>query len=131
MKTFDDIKEGDYIYYYDHGKLHKQLVTKVENQEKRDTYTDWSGKVTERVYKRKTIKAGKGTQLNLNEWYLGYSHFNYYSMHRFADIEAYNNWIIERKAYLTKKVNYFKSKHEEYSNRLNRLIENNKEYLND
>ena len=129
MKTFEDIKEGDYIYYYDHSKLHKQLVTKVENQEKRDTYTDWNGNTTERVDKRIIIHAGKGTKLNCNKWMLDYSSVRYWSMLRFADIEAYNDWIQKRKKYMNYKVNYFKSKYEEYSNMLNRLNENNKEYL--
>lgn len=131
MKTFGDIKEGDYIYYYDHCKLHKQLVTKVDIQEKKDTYTDWNGNITEIVDKRVIIHAGKGTKLNCNNWMLDYSSIRYWSMLRFADIEAYNNWISQRKRYLERRVNYFKSKYDEYSNRLNKLIENNKEYLND
>ena len=126
MKTFGDIKEGDYIYYYDHWKLHKQLVTKVEVQEKKETFTDWYGKTTERIYKRLIIHAGKGTQLDCDDWMLNYSSIRYWSMLRFSDIEAYNNWISQRKSYLERKVNYFKSKYEEYSNRLSKLIENNK-----
>lgn len=129
MKTFGDIKEGDYIYYYDHYKLHKQLVTKVDIQEKKDTYTDWNGNTTERVDKRVIIHAGRGTELNCNKWMLDYSSVRYWSMLRFADIEAYNNWISQRRGYLERRINYFKSKYDEYSNRLNKLNENNQEYL--
>lgn len=30
MKTWKDIKEGDIIYYWGHGKLHTQKVHSVE-----------------------------------------------------------------------------------------------------
>ena len=29
MKTFGELKSGDYIYYYDHGIIRKQLVVQV------------------------------------------------------------------------------------------------------
>ena len=130
MKTFGDIKEGDYIYYYDHCKLHKQLVTKVENKEIRKTYKTFDG-YTEYVNNNRIIEAGKGTKLNFNQLALEYSKLNYYSMLRFADIEAYKEWVKERKDHLNKKIKYFNDKYNEYSKRLNKLLENNKEYRND
>lgn len=59
MKTWNDIKKGDYIYYYDHCKYHKQLVHDAKEETKTESFTDWFGKKYERTYTRFIIRAGK------------------------------------------------------------------------
>ena len=59
MKTWSEIKKGDYIYYYDHCKYHKQLVHEVKEETRTDSWTDWFGKKQERTYTRFVVRAGR------------------------------------------------------------------------
>ena len=115
MKTFGELQKGDYIYYWDKGKLHKQLVHNVENTEQISEYTDWSGKkqINKRPYLK--IEAGKGTVLEL--FYENHSteiRRNY--MLRFSCLEAANRWIERQQGYYERKIERLNWQLERYTN---------------
>ena len=60
-KTFDQVKVGDFIFYYDKGKIHKQLVKKIESREEIRDY-GWGNK---RIFHISTIYAGRGTKMEI------------------------------------------------------------------
>lgn len=92
MKTFADLKEGDKIYYWDHGKMHEQIVYIVKKIEKVDEWKDWYGKIQKRVYDVWTIKAGQGTTLEF--WHTAERTVDRHgSMTRFSCIEAVQEWL--------------------------------------
>lgn len=93
MKKFTELKEGDYIYYIDHCKLHKQLVTYAQGNEIVDEYKDWYGTHHITKWKEFIIKAGRGTEISGNINWLNCSDFTYHGIHRFACIEAANEYI--------------------------------------
>ena len=115
MKTFGELQKGDYIYYWDKGKLHKQLVHNIENTEQISEYTDWFGKkqINKRPYLK--IEAGKGTKLEL--YYSNYEtaiRTNY--LIRFSCLEAANNWIEMQQMYYKRKIECLKWRLERYEN---------------
>ena len=59
MKTWSEIKKGDYIYYYDHCKYHKQLVHEVKEETQTEKFTDWFGKEHINTQTRFVVRAGK------------------------------------------------------------------------
>ena len=114
MKTFKDVKVGDVIYYWDHGKMHPQTVKFVENCENIHEYTDWWGK--KQIHKTPYIhiKAGKS---DLNIYYdCGYSHTRCYGMNRFTGIEAANEWKEQQRKHYEYKVNKLQKKVQKYTN---------------
>ena len=115
MKTFGELQKGDYIYYWDKGKLHKQLVHNVENTEQISEYIDWSGNkaISKRPYIK--IEAGKGTVLEL--FYENHNteiRRNY--MLRFSCLEAANNWIERQQGYYECKIERLNWQLERYTN---------------
>lgn len=115
MKTFGELQNGDYIYYWDKGKLHQQLIHNIEVTEQVSEYIDWSGNkaISKRPYIK--IEAGKGTILEL-----------YYENHstevrrgyllRFSCLEAANQWIERQQKYYTRKIECLKWRLERYEN---------------
>ena len=94
MKTFADLKEGDKIYYWDHGKLHEQIVYVVKKTEKVDEWKDWYGKIQKNVYDVWIIKAGQGTTLEF--WHTAERTIDRCGgMTRFSCIEAAQEWLNE------------------------------------
>lgn len=115
MKTFGELQKGDYIYYWDKRKLHKQLVHNVENTEQISEYIDWSGNkaISKRPYIK--IEAGKGTVLEL--FYENHNteiRRNY--MLRFSCLEAANNWIERQQGYYECKIERLNWQLERYTN---------------
>ena len=68
MKTWNDIKKGDYIYYYDHCKYHKQLVHEVKEETQTESFTDWFGNKHETTQTRFIIRAGRSCFILSNYW---------------------------------------------------------------
>jgi len=94
MKTFADLKPGDKMYYYDHGKIREQIVydVKIENEEYK--YTNWYGNEHIEIRKWVVITAGNGCIYKLRDWHAGSGSDTYFRyMKRFACIEAVNNFI--------------------------------------
>jgi len=115
MKTFGELQKGDYIYYWDKGKLHPQLIHNIEVTEQIREYSDWSG--NKQIEKRPYIKieAGKGTVLKLYyESHESEIRRNY--MLRFSCLEAANNWIERQQNHYTWKVEHLKQRLEWYEN---------------
>lgn len=103
MKKFGELKKGDYIYYWDHGKLHSQLILDIEEKEDTETgiiwYSSkgrWSDKYVLLITKHKTYK--------LYEYTLSCSSDTYGGMKRFASIEAANAYLCERTLHINKKI---------------------------
>jgi len=115
MKTFGELQKGDYIYYWDKGKLHTQLIHNIEVTEQVSEYIDWSGNkaISKRPYIK--IEAGKGTVLEL--FYENHSteiRRNY--MLRFSCLEAANNWIERQRGYYEHKIEQLNWQLERYTN---------------
>lgn len=113
MKTFEDLKPGDKIYYWDHGKLHKQIVNKCEYVEREQSWTNWAGEVNINRYKELVIQAGKGRTYSLR-WTGKDNTSNFGGMKRFADYEAAKNWISKQREYYERKVKNFQNHVEKY-----------------
>ncbi len=114
MKTFKDLKEGDVIYYYDHGRLHKQIIKSmqmVENIEMVESLFEKNGFEYAKV-KRIIIHAGKGTVMNLAQYVYNESKINYANMPRFACKEAADEYMDYMINYRKKRVEKFKKKYE-------------------
>jgi len=122
MKTWKDIKPGDKIYYYDHGKIHEQLVYEVEDKIDVRKYQGYGGTVTTHETPYRNIVAGKNRRTNLqiyNEWNLKYSSCRFHGMPRFADKEKAKKFINERIDYCKEKINYFKRQEKKYTKMMN------------
>ena len=113
MKKFKDLKVGDKIYYWDHGKLHGQIVNKCEIVEREQSWTDWRGQVNIIKYTELVIQAGKGKEYSLRSDQ-EYSTSNFGRMNRFVDYETAIYWMNRQKEYYQRKVNNLKNKIEKY-----------------
>lgn len=90
MKSWKEVKVGDYIYYYDHCKYHKQLVHDIKEETKTESFTDWFGKKYERTYTRFIIRAGRSYFI-VSDYYKDNDCCYANSMKRFTCEEAYQN----------------------------------------
>jgi len=115
MKTWQDVKKGDYIYYYDHCKYHKQLVHDIKEETQTESFTDWFGKKQERTYNRYIIYAGRSNFIiqdyfKTNNWCWANG------MKRFASIEAVNEDENNKKSKLMRRYERAKRKYEKIKN---------------
>ena len=114
MKTFKDLKEGDIIYYYDHCRLHKQIIKSIQVIEKIEmveSLFEKNGFEYQKI-KRLIIKAGKGTVMNLPQYIFQESKINYNNMPRFASKEAADEYMDHIINYRKKRVEKFKKFYE-------------------
>ena len=124
MKTFTELKEGDYIYYIDHCKLRKQLVTYAQENEIVNEYKDWAGTYHKTIYKKFIIKAGRRTEISGSTNWLNCTDFNHYGTHRFACIEAANEYIKNMIEWRKKRYEKFTKKAASEKQILDRYYEN-------
>lgn len=113
MKTFKDLKPGDKVYYWDHGKLHEQIVNRCEIVEKEQSWTNWRGDVDIHRYNELVLQAGKGQTYSLR-YGQNDSTCIFGGMKYFADYESVKKWLNERKEYCLYKVNKFQRKINRY-----------------
>ena len=114
MKKFKDLKEGDIIYYYDHCKLHKQIIKSIQVIEKIEmveSLFEKNGFEYQKI-KRLIIKAGKGTVMNLPQYVYNESKINYANMPRFACKEVADEYMDHIINYRKKRVEKFKKLYE-------------------
>ena len=114
MKKFKDLKEGDIIYYYDHCRLHKQIIKSIQVIEKIEmveSLFEKNGFEYAKV-KRMIIHAGKGTVMNLPQYVFQESKINYNNMVRFACKEAADEYMDHIINYRKKRVEKFKKLYE-------------------
>lgn len=114
MKKFKDLKEGDIIYYYDHCRLHKQIIKSIQVIEKIEmveSLFEKNGFEYQKI-KRLIIKAGKGTVMNLPQYVFQESKINYNNMVRFACKEAADEYMDHIINYRKKRVEKFKKLYE-------------------
>ena len=114
MKKFKDLKEGDIIYYYDHCRLHKQIIKSIQVIEKIEmieSLFEKNGFEYQKI-KRLIIKAGKGTVMNLPQYVFQESKINYNNMVRFACKEAADEYMEHIINYRKKRVEKFKKFYE-------------------
>ena len=114
MKKFKDLKEGDIIYYYDHCRLHKQIIKSIQVIEKIEmveSLFEKNGFEYQKI-KRLIIKAGKGTVMNLPQYIFQESKINYNNMPRFASKEAADEYMDHIINYRKKRVEKFKKFYE-------------------
>ena len=114
MKKFKDLKEGDIIYYYDHCRLHKQIIKSIQVIEKIEmieSLFEKNGFEYQKI-KRLIIKAGKGTVMNLPQYVFQESKINYNNMVRFACKEAADEYMDHIINYRKKRVEKFKKFYE-------------------
>ena len=114
MKKFKDLKEGDIIYYYDHCRLHKQIIKSIQVIEKIEmveSLFEKNGFEYQKI-KRLIIKAGKGTVMNLPQYVFEESKINYNNMVRFACKEAADEYMDHIINYRKKRVEKFKKFYE-------------------
>jgi hypothetical protein len=114
MKKFKDLKEGDIIYYYDHCRLHKQIIKSIQVIEKIEmveSLFEKNGFEYQKI-KRLIIKAGKGTVMNLPQYVFQESKINYNNMPRFASKEAADEYMDHIINYRKKRVEKFKKFYE-------------------
>ena len=64
FKKWNEVKEGDTIYYFDHGKLHEQVVHSVEEKGNVHSY-GYGGHITTYYSEYILIKAGRGSEIKI------------------------------------------------------------------
>lgn len=102
MKTWKKIKEGDIIYYYDHGKIHEQKVHSVELKSETTTY-NYGYTVTTSTSEWIEIIAGRGSTIHIHPWHYNDDTYNDNYFTRFTTKEAALKCIKNRKAKLQKR----------------------------
>ena len=114
MKKFKDLKEGDIIYYYDHCRLHKQIIKSIQVIEKIEMVESLFEKngFEYLKIKRLIIKAGKGTVMNLPQYVFEESKITYNNMPRFASKEAADEYMDHIINYRKKRVEKYKKIYE-------------------
>ena len=96
MKKFCELKEGDFIYYWDHGTIHSQIVKSIENTVETQEHTNWDGNKWTSKHEWTIINAGKSKYpLKLNK-FMRIESSDIIGMRRFADLEAVKEWINKR-----------------------------------
>lgn len=107
MKKFNELTVGDSIYYWDHGKLRKQIVKEIEIKDEIQSSTDWYGITREDKRTRIKMKAGpksSNRQTTYNfiffEWNPGgvgdftdNSYTTFLGTRKFSCIEAARHWL--------------------------------------
>lgn len=111
-KAFKDLKVGDSIYYWDHGKMHEQIVNKVELTTEIMPAPYYSSKDIARDVL--IIQAGKSPERKM------YYQMNYCEAHwgyikRFSCKESARHYIENLKGYAEQKVRQAKKCLEVYS----------------
>lgn len=102
-KKFKDLKIGDYIWYYDHCKLHRQKITKAEiitNTEEISFSFGYNKKiyVTKEIY----IEAGKGTKMFISSYYFDKDEYLWRGIPRFSNYTSAKRYV-NRLIYYRKK----------------------------
>lgn len=111
MKTFAELKQGDKIYYWDHGKLHEQLVHSVKKTEKIDEWKDWYGKIQRKVYDIWVIEAGRGSKFDF--WHTADKTITRCgSMTRFSCLEAAREWLQDNMDDCNRRADKYKKRYE-------------------
>lgn len=111
-KTFKDLVIGDYIWYYDHYKLHKQKITHAELQLRTEEINSmFYGKVIKQI-KEIYIEAGKGTKMYISSYNFDKDTLNWRGIPRFTSYEAALNYI-----------SYLKTKHIQKANKLQKRLD--------
>lgn len=119
MKRWKDLEAGDCIYYYDHCKMHEQVIHSVEIKEIEKVEVDRYNP------RRKTIGTSEKMILTIgprhiefevpdyalrenfdNYWY----DFNHWGIHRFSCKEAAEEYLKNLVDKRLKKANYLKEK---------------------
>lgn len=104
MKKFNELTVGDTIYYWDHGKLRKQVVKEIEIRDEVQSSTDWYGITHEDKRTRIIMKAGpksSNRQTIYNfifcEWSSNnlsdYSYTTFLGTRKFSCVEAARHWL--------------------------------------
>lgn len=114
-KTWKDIKEGDTIYYYDHGKIHEQKVHSIERGTKTYEYT-WGTTRTISVDNYMIIKAGKGSEIKINEFYYDYDSYRWGGLTRFTSKDGLIDFIRKLNKHAQIKANKLKKRYDRYIN---------------
>lgn len=132
FKSWNEVKVGDIICYYDKGKIHNQKVTSVEPKE--DVYTyGYGGYVTESRYKYILIKAGKGSEIKIYESYYDCSFYEDRYFTRFTCVEAAIECLKQHCKQLQRKSDVAKAKYEKFlniTNKYNKVINDYEILLN-
>lgn len=111
-KRWQDLQVGDYIWYYDHYKLHNQKVTHIETQTKTQELNYYYGEKFTRQIKELYIEAGKGTKMYINEYRFEYDECSWRGIPRFASYEAGKRFIERLINYRKRRIKEFKNKYE-------------------
>ena len=93
FKKVKDVKAGDIIYYYDHGKIHKQEVESAEIVTKHFVGADWCGHKIEYDEMYYVIKPKRSQEIKLREYEANSSIFRANCMIRFTNKEAVNLYL--------------------------------------
>ena len=117
-KTWKDLQVGDTIYYYDHGRIHEQIIHDIKDYVDSREYKDWQGNTVKYENKYRDIIAGKNKRTNLRIWeyYLNRDNDIIYGMPRFSNKIVAENYIKNRINYCQRKIDYFDKKKEKYAN---------------
>lgn len=119
FKPWKDVKAGDTIYYYDHGKLYEQLVHSADLKE--ETHTFRYGFTTTTTTERKIIvKAGKGSMFSIYEYYMNASYYHDSYFTRFTCKEAAIDALKNHLGSLEHTCDRAKKKYERYLNSYNK-----------
>lgn len=126
FKKWNELKEGDTIYYFDHGKLHEQVVHSVEEKTDRREYSyGFTRTISETKYL--VIKAGRSSEIKIYEYEYKMSWHHAYYFTRYTCKEAALWNLKERYKYNNEKAERLRKKYEKYA----KLTEKYSNIIND
>lgn len=131
MKTWNDVNVGDYIYYYDHCKMHKQYVHYAAIELKHKEYSDWRNpnrKIIEE-YKILVLEVGPThKRIEFNEYYFDKTDWLHWGIHRFSCKESAEKWFKTMVDWRLKRAEKFRIKYEKEISILEKYAEFNKDF---
>lgn len=114
FKKWSEVKEGDTIYYFDHGKLHEQIVHSVEEKEDRKEYS--YGVITKTIIQKYLlIKAGRGSEIKIYkyEYDKACDYCSYFTRYTCKEAVLWN--LKNRHKYNNEKAEKYRKKYEKYN----------------
>ena len=113
FKTWKEVKDGDTIYYYDHGKIREQIVHSAKMTEETHEYNYglYRSTSTEEYI---LISAGRGSKFKVYSYYINSSYYPSHYFTRFTCKEALIDALQERLKKVKRQSDKAKQRYEKF-----------------
>ena len=125
MKTFRDLKIGDFIYYYDNGQIHKQQIQDIKYFKEENIWYDYFHNKNSKIKKFWHFIVENDYTYDLDEITIDLDYTTFVNGKRYSSLESIHNWLNE----MISKTEENISKSETYINKCNILLEKYKKAI--